>query len=85
MNQGLRRNKIAVFIPVCHTDRMTRGRPTIPDKEKRTERFVQMLTHEERALIDLAAELDGDLPTRWARKLLVEKARRVVRKHQPDV
>ena len=55
-----------------------RGRPALPDDERKGYMFRLRMTQEERALLDKAARQDGKDTSAWARATLVAKAKKTV-------
>jgi uncharacterized protein (DUF1778 family) len=55
-----------------------RGRPPLPDEERKGYMFRLRMTHEERALLDRAAKKDGKDTSAWARATLMAKAKKVL-------
>lgn len=60
------------------------GRNKLPPEEDRSERIYSRVTADELELIKSAAEIVGKSVSDLVRELVVDKARRIVRKHERE-
>jgi uncharacterized protein (DUF1778 family) len=57
-----------------------RGRPPLPEDERRSQRWWIRVNPEEVALLDAAAALAGQERSAWSRDVLLQAARRITGK-----
>ena len=66
------------FVATIKDMEKQRGRPPLPEDERKGYMFRLRMTQEERELLDKAAKRDGTDTSAWARATLIAKAKRVL-------